>query len=62
MSKNETIDAVQLMRAARNKLSADMKGMTAEEHLKYIRRAVRGTRTLLPRARSGRRRPKPARV
>jgi hypothetical protein len=62
MSKNDTIDAVELMRAARDKLSADMKGMTAQERLGYIRRAARGRKVARPRARPGRTKPQPARV
>lgn len=62
MSKNETIDAVRLMRAARDKLSADMKGMTAQERLDYIRRAARGRKIARPRVRPGRAKPQPVRI
>jgi len=62
MSKNDTIDAVELMRAARDRLSADMKGMTAQERLDYIRRAARGRKVARTKARPGRTRPQPAHV
>jgi len=48
MNRNETIEAVHLMRTLRDKLSAEMKGMTAEERLDYIRRAAGGKRAARP--------------
>jgi|WetSurMetagenome_2_1015567.scaffolds.fasta_scaffold712510_2 hypothetical protein len=57
MNRNEAIEAVHLMRTLRAKLSADMKGMTAQERLDYIRRATRGRRVTSPKARPGRTKP-----
>jgi hypothetical protein len=62
MSENGTIDAVQLMRTLRDKLSADMKGMTAQERLEYIRAAARGRKPVRPKMRPGRSKPRPVRV
>jgi hypothetical protein len=62
MSKNGTIDAVRLMRTLRDKLSADMKGMTAQERLEYIRRAARGKRPARPVPRPRRSKSQPVRT
>ena len=62
MNRNEPVDAVRLIRALRAKLSADMKGMTAQERLAYIRRATRGRRTARPKARTVRTGRPPVRV
>jgi hypothetical protein len=48
MNRNGTVDAVCLMRTLRDKLSADMKGMTAQERLEYIHRAARGRKPARP--------------
>jgi len=62
MNRNEAVDAVRLMRTLRAKLSADMKGMTAQERLDYIRRATRGGRHARPRSRPVRTRRQSVRV
>jgi len=62
MNRNETIDAVFLMRTLRAKLSADMKDMSAQERLDYIRRAARSKQTARPKKRQRRMRRQSARV
>ncbi|GEM_PF-3474971 len=62
MSKNGTIDAVRLMRTLRDKISADMKGMNAQERLGYIRRAARGKKPARPMPRPRRSNTQPVRV
>ena len=62
MNKNGTIDAVRLMRMLRDKLSADMKGMTAQERLEYIHRAARGKRPARPVPRPRRSKSQPVRT
>jgi hypothetical protein len=62
MNKNGTIDAVHLMRTLRDKLSADMKGMTAQERLEYIRRAASGKRPARPVPRQRRSKSQPVRT
>ena len=62
MSENGTIDAVRLMRTLRDRLSADMKGMTAEERLEYIRAAALGKKPTRPATRPRRSRSQPVRA
>ena len=62
MSRNETIDAVLLMRTLRAKLNAEMKDMSAQERLDYIRRAAGSRQTARPKSRQRRIRRQPARV
>jgi len=62
MNKNGTIDAVRLMRTLRDKLSAEMKGMTAQERLEYIRRAARRKSPARPVPRPRRSKSRPVRT
>lgn len=62
MNRNEAIDAVSLMRTLRAKLSAEMKGMTAQERLDYIRRKARGKPAVRRKAHTGRSKPQSVRA